>query len=199
MIESETILYQEPGIRVTPSEVSIGRFAYRMVDIASITLKEERPKRNLVFLLFTLGGLALSYFLFNNIYGVLLVAIAMFPSLMWILRPRTIFAVEVLAGGEATQPVRSINEEEVARIVTELNHTLAQKEAAPPAAPDFQVLQTPANNVQQEQTDGFVRTVPKQCARCDQPLTLDNLDWHDLNSAFCPRCRSQVAVTWRKA
>jgi hypothetical protein len=190
MTRAETILYEEPGIRFTTSELTIGRFAYRRVDIQAIRLVEFRPERNPAFLF---------YFLFNNIYGVLLVAIAMFPSLMWIIRPRLHYALEVDAAGETTRPILSAIQTDVARISTALNQALEQD--ALDAGPDFQVLHDPVQEgyaPDGEQAD-FVRTIPRQCPRCDQPLTLDKLDWRDLNTGFCPQCHSQVAVTWRKA
>jgi hypothetical protein len=199
MTRVETILYQEPGIRLTSSELTIGRFAYRRADIQAIRLVEFRPKRNPTFMVFTIGALVLSCFLFNNIYGVLLVAIAMFPSLMWIIRPRLHYALEVEAAGEATRPILSAIQTDVARISAALNQAL--EKGALDAGSDFQVLQDPVQEGYEpgREQAGFVRTIPRQCPKCDEPLTLDKLDWRDLNTGFCPQCRSQVAVTWRKA
>jgi hypothetical protein len=192
----ETIYLEEPGVRITGTQIVLGRHAYLVKDILAVSLDEFRPRPTVPYLLTMIGFLTLAYIVFQNVLGVLLLLIILAPSLLLFVKPRPRYILKITTQDKESKPVQSLDRLEIQRLKDVLDRALSQTSDPQTKSPLKKEL--PSKYSPQGLEGRFVPTVPENCHKCDFPLTPDTIEWTGEFQANCPRCQASLEVIWRK-
>ena len=196
MSGKETIILEEPGVRITDNQVVLGRHGYLTKDITGVSLEEVKPRPTVPFLLTSIGFLALAYFVFHSPLGILLMIIFLAPSLLMFVRPRPRYFLKVTTTDKESKPVQSLDRLEIQRLSDAVNLALLHGRDA--HAISHHTDEAPASYTVEGLEGQFAPTVPENCHKCDFPISAESVEWHEGNLANCPRCHASVEVIWRK-
>lgn len=186
----ETIYLQEPGVSITTKEIILGRFAYSPGEIQGVHIETRKPNTLLRSLAFFAVFLAAAYISFQNILGILLMAIILAPSLAYVLRPKPYYVLSIHTAEDQNQPAASRNKQDLERIQNAIDQLLYHSPS--------EISREIANPIQQDTELEFKPYLPKNCPKCDRPLTLENAIWPSPENAQCPTCSYDLEITWRK-
>ena len=192
MAEQEIIYTDERGIEIGNKRVVIGRKAFPIAEIEYIRIQEHQPNRNQYLLLVDVILMVLLYISFQSIYAPLFILIVSMPSIINMMRAKPYFSLDIKTSFQRFRPIVAKDRAELEVIKEKIQHAIENFDPLSYFPDDDETYQIPGTD------QNFIRTVADNCAKCDLPLTVNDVIWMDMNTGKCPRCGAQIEITWKR-
>ena len=192
-MEQETIIYTDKrGIEITSSRARIGRKAFSIAEIEQITIQEHKPNRNLYMIVIEVILMVMLYIAFDSIYAPLFLVIISLPSTVGMMRAKPFFSLNIKTSFQRFRPIVAKDREELEVVKDKIEKAIQDFNPdtyIPTEEESYEIPGTDSN---------FTRTVADNCPKCDLAMTVNDVVWMDMNTGKCPRCGSEVEITWKR-
>lgn len=117
---SETIFFENEGVRVTNSRFIVDGQTFAMNNITSVKPLEQKPSRILPILLLVLGALPAV----NGVFGGLVLSAI---GVAWLAMQKTVYHVMLHTSGGETSALKTYQKDYLQKVVTALNNAIVHR------------------------------------------------------------------------